>query len=84
MILGKTTVDLWKRSLPWRAVVICAAVSTVLAVMSGGSPTQQAGPSVQAGPPQPLQDLLELGRHLAAQHPNNVGLKGNSPYKLRL
>lgn len=49
MSVGQTTIDLWKRSLPWRAVVILAVVSTVLALMSGGSATQQAGPSGPSG-----------------------------------
>lgn len=47
MSVGQTTVDLWKRSVPWRAVVILAVVSTVLALMSGGPATRQA---VSSGP----------------------------------
>lgn len=43
MSIGQNSIDLWKRSPPWRAAVVCATVATVLAFVSGAPSQQLAG-----------------------------------------
>jgi hypothetical protein len=50
MSIGRTTIALWRRSLPWRIAVICAAALTVLALLAENSSRQIAGSTAPSGP----------------------------------
>lgn len=82
MSVGQTTVDLWKRSLPWRVAVFGAILSTGLALFSGGginqSPVPPIPPVPPPVPPNPSQQCGPQGQ-LSLQAPIVVSPSGSVP-----